>query len=319
MSFEVVKKRIDLCKAECSRWEESIRKHSIVYDEMKCARVYELCPNIYSFYIRCTSNMGGNWLHLIIGDEKNLLIDTGYGVGNLKGLVERISGNFNKELVVVNTHCHGDHCLGNGQFKRVFIHEYDAPALYSQMTPEFFYDFNHLDSNSPEKELLMKQKIIPFDTYEVMPCSNHFCFKLGADHEVVLLHTGGHTAGSSVFLDKKNRILFSGDSILPWINGAKGPTVEYFDPEFNPEQCTLMTYNKGLNDIAKHAHCFDAIFPAHGMLGLKKEILFELLETTTSILLNPNSYDTTGIKYKMECCFKFTDSTTVYYTMNSLY
>ena len=70
-------------------------------------------------------------MHLIIGSERALLIDTGMGAGDLKGAVEALT---DKPVDVVNTHFHGDHTGGNGQFARVFCPEYDLPYLKSQMS-----------------------------------------------------------------------------------------------------------------------------------------------------------------------------------------
>ncbi len=43
--------------------------------------------------------------------EKALLIDTAFGLGDIKGLADYLSGG--KELVVVNTRPHPDHGFGN--------------------------------------------------------------------------------------------------------------------------------------------------------------------------------------------------------------
>ena len=59
---------------------------------------------------------------LIIGCDKALLFDTGYGIGNLKEEVERIT---TKPLIVVNSHGHMDHACGNYLFEKVYIHPDD--------------------------------------------------------------------------------------------------------------------------------------------------------------------------------------------------
>jgi hypothetical protein len=46
--------------------------------------------------------MGAPWMYLVIGHEKALLVDTSFGLGNLKGLVDEITGAM--EVIVVNTH-----------------------------------------------------------------------------------------------------------------------------------------------------------------------------------------------------------------------
>lgn len=64
---------------------------------------------------------------LIIGKKKALLIDTGYGYGDLKAVVESLT---DLPVQVVNTHCHLDHAGGNYQFQnheeRLCELEYDS-------------------------------------------------------------------------------------------------------------------------------------------------------------------------------------------------
>ncbi|MEG0855330.1 MAG: MBL fold metallo-hydrolase [Terrisporobacter sp.] len=55
-----------------------------------------------------------NRMYLIEGSKKALLIDTGMG---LEGLKEVISEIAEKELLVINTHGHIDHTLGNSFLK----------------------------------------------------------------------------------------------------------------------------------------------------------------------------------------------------------
>ena len=53
---------------------------------------------------------GGVYSYLIIGEEKALLFDTAYGMGNLREFVEGIT---QKPVIVVNSHGHFDHTGGN--------------------------------------------------------------------------------------------------------------------------------------------------------------------------------------------------------------
>lgn len=67
-------------------------------------------------------------LYLLEGEDKALLIDTGYAVGNLKSFVKTLT---KKPLVVANTHYHPDHSGGNGEFLEVYVgagYMLDAPS-----------------------------------------------------------------------------------------------------------------------------------------------------------------------------------------------
>ena len=67
------------------------------------------------------------WRYLIVGPKKAILIDTGFGVGNLKALCDKLAGG--KEIICVNTHHHLDHVGGNLWFDKVYCHQYEKNIL----------------------------------------------------------------------------------------------------------------------------------------------------------------------------------------------
>lgn len=68
------------------------------------------------------SDLNGICCTLIVGKEKALLFDTGYGIGDLKQVVKSIT---ELPIIVVNSHGHLDHMGGNYQFEETYIHEDD--------------------------------------------------------------------------------------------------------------------------------------------------------------------------------------------------
>lgn len=77
------------------------------YEENPFVEVEKLADGVWSLL-----SPGGcpTLCYLVEGAERALLIDTGFGVGDLKALCERLT---DKPLLVVDTHSHGDHVLGN--------------------------------------------------------------------------------------------------------------------------------------------------------------------------------------------------------------
>lgn len=70
---------------------------------------------------------------LLVGEEKAMLIDTGYGFGDLKGFVREIT---DKPLIIANTHGHVDHTSGNCQFEeQVYLSEADTGLCKRHNTP----------------------------------------------------------------------------------------------------------------------------------------------------------------------------------------
>ena len=62
---------------------------------------------------------------LLIGGERALLLDTGYGEESMTRRLRRLTG---VPLVVANTHLHPDHSDGNKLFGEVFVGEADLPC-----------------------------------------------------------------------------------------------------------------------------------------------------------------------------------------------
>ena len=61
-------------------------------------------------------------LYLILGKEKALLFDTGYGFCDYRPLIHEVT---DLPLTVVCSHGHDDHVLGNYLFDKVYIAEED--------------------------------------------------------------------------------------------------------------------------------------------------------------------------------------------------
>ena len=74
----------------------------------------EIAPNTYEIgEFDCAS------IFLLIGDEKAMVIDTGIGIGDLKGFIRTLT---DKPLMVCFTHDHADHVGGASAFDQGFIH-----------------------------------------------------------------------------------------------------------------------------------------------------------------------------------------------------
>ena len=65
-------------------------------------------------------------MFLLEGEERAMLIDTGMGVGDLRGAVEMIT---DKPLVVVHTHGHIDHTGNARQFDEIWLHPADRRRI----------------------------------------------------------------------------------------------------------------------------------------------------------------------------------------------
>lgn len=129
-----------------------------------------LDPNIIHLYFDDGNSGGSVWMHLICGECGALLLDTGYGIGNLKSVIEQLT---DKPVSVFNTHWHGDHTGGNSQFENVYMHEFDIPYWKESLSCEAGR---------------MLPVTLAFSQDAVIPLSDKF---IRAVHDGMTFHLGG--------------------------------------------------------------------------------------------------------------------------------
>ena len=115
---------------------------------------------------------------LVVGSERALLIDTGLGNVELKPLIAEIT---DRPVTLVNTHGHGDHTGGNGQFGEFYISAEDIPDMEG-------------------------------DSSQAIAVGEGFKFNLG-DRTLEVIETPGHTPGSISLIDRENKLVFVGDML----------------------------------------------------------------------------------------------------------
>ncbi len=147
-----------------------------------------------------TPGPGRVYSSLIIGNEKALVIDTGYGVGDYLSYIRTLT---NKPLIVVNTHGHIDHASGNCQFGEVWLNPKDY-SIADRHTS--------LENRKNSSEVTEYIDILQDGPYTRLPLTAGITFDLGG--RTVTVHPcAGHTKGSMSFLDSRSRYLFTGDNI----------------------------------------------------------------------------------------------------------
>ncbi len=135
---------------------------------------------------------GSENIYLLEGHDKALLLDTGWGTGNLRECVSRLT---DKPLMVANTHFHPDHAAGNGEFEEVFVsagYVIDEPAVASDFSP---FDLSQL----------------PYPDYKKTILHNGDIIDLGGRIIEVIEAGPAHCNSSLFFHDKTENLIFTGD------------------------------------------------------------------------------------------------------------
>lgn len=232
--------------------------------------VKEMVPGVYGFTNCAVASF------LIVGREKALLFDTGYGVADLKETVEQIT---KLPLYVVNSHGHVDHSSGNFRFPGpYYMHKADLDVYHQHNTPEFraiamktIQKFQRIlfwvnwipKSTDLEKYYHTKAK----DDFVFV--EEGFIFDLGGVTAQVV-EIPGHTPGSIGLLVKEKRIFFASDGINAnvWL--------------FLPESQKLSVYQQTLKKA--WALDFDYLVTGHSTALEPKSNL----ENYISVAMNPD-------------------------------
>ena len=261
--------------------------------------VYPVRDHVYALYNDSFDGAGDVWMYLIDGPERALLVDTSFGVGDLKGLIRHLIGD--KEVLVCNTHAHYDHCYGNAQFERVYCHVHEVSDVMSKNNPDIWdYLFNNTDRPiqvwdewvQPGEPLYTKfdsadiivdrQHRENYRPYEIIGIEDGHEFDLGGGVIVEAVLLPGHTPGQCGYYDRARHLLFSGDTTG---FGARPKGTPY------GEFCTVEAMAEALRKLQPRFAEIEGVFPGHGAFDQSPLILQYLLDTVTQIMENPDNAD----------------------------
>ena len=193
----------------------------------------------------------GLYCFLLIGQDKALLIDTGYGRGDFPNVIDRLT---DKPIVLANTHGHYDHTGGNAWFPKAYMHPEAAKIArksFGPIDPVFWAN-------------------MPYPDYEIEFINDGYVFDLGG-RKVEVLHTPAHHCSSLTFLDHGQRLLFSGD-------------------EFDSAQANLQgldsvePFLRNMERLKSREAEYDFILPQHNGCPIVKRYIDDFIQNAKDIL-----------------------------------
>lgn len=200
---------------------------------------------------------GGCTCYLLIGENEAVAIDTGYAKENIQQYMQALTDKPVKRCL--NTHGHFSHTGGNGYFERTYM---TSHALMAATVP--------YEECNPEDYCLR---------YPITILVDKDIIDLGG-RKLEVIEIPAHSIGSVAYLDKKNKMLFTGDEVgevsLIW-KDKRQPYVE----DFAANMERLMQIEKW----------FQTILTGHGNQAYSKKILYDSYENGKKIIQETAEWD----------------------------
>ena len=218
--------------------------------------------------------------YLIVGAKRALLFDTGLGIGDIRKLV---AGLTPLPALVLNSHTHFDHTGNNWQFRDIlgldtpYTHQNETGAAHEQVQEVVFPE--RFCGDPPPGFEPSKYEIRPFRITRFVKDGE--VIDLG-DRRLEVIRTPGHTPDAVCLLDRKNKLLFTGDTFYA------GPIFLYV-PETN-----VADYQRSVEKLATLAPQLDLLLPGHNFPTEKPQMLTRLREAFQQIRAGTARYRVDG-------------------------
>ncbi len=215
---------------------------------------------------------GGELCYLIEGNAQAVLIDGLEGAGSLKAFVRELT---DLPVTLVLTHGHLDHCGAAFEYGECCMHPDDIALMYSERHGSAASRLGFAQMKSPlcthQTPSLKITDVIPEAPVKTYPLYDGDVIDAGGI-ELEVIGVPGHTFGTLVFLDRKDRILFSGDACN--INTLLGMT-----------GCTsIEQYLESLRHLKSFENEYDVMYGGHGRNTVDRSIVDDAIAMCERIL-----------------------------------
>jgi glyoxylase-like metal-dependent hydrolase (beta-lactamase superfamily II) len=210
--------------------------------------VYRVAPGVFAIYEPHQFEEVISFL--ILGDKRAALFDTGLGIGDIKRVVTALTS---LPVVVLNSHTHNDHVGDNWEFSELYGMDTDFTRINGKGS--------RADAQAELTPISICGRLpAEFDanSYSTRPFHIHHWLHDGdtldlGGRVLQVISTPGHTPDAICLLDRKNGLLFTGDTYYA------GP-IWLYRPETD-----LDDYVHSVERIAAMAPELHLLLPSHNV------------------------------------------------------
>jgi glyoxylase-like metal-dependent hydrolase (beta-lactamase superfamily II) len=211
--------------------------------------IYRIRPGVFALYE--AKQFEEVTSYLILGEKRAVLFDTGLGVGKISAVVARLTS---LPVTVINSHTHFDHVGGNAEFKEIW----NRGLLYTRRNMRGQSNVYSRDALSPERLCGALPPGTSVKSYSIRPWKSTHTLGNGerldlGGRALEVIFTPGHTPDSLSLLDRRNGLLFTGDTFYP------GP-IYLFVPETD-----FAAYSRSVARLAALEPQIKLLLPAHNV------------------------------------------------------
>lgn len=223
-------------------------KHDILLEDEQ-----GLCVPMDEPYFRAKEIAKGTWQvlsdgdysYLLEGDEEALVIDSGYGAGNIREFCQTLTDKPVRRIA--NTHDHFDHTANNCYFECAYMAEETKP-----LAGIAFPSFSGI-------QFPREYPVVIVGDGDRIPL---------AGRDLTVIKIPDHAVGSLAFLDTRERILFAGDELgMPM-----GKTL----------RCSVENWAELMDKLLQYRSAYDRIFGGGGQV--ESDIAERYLDNVKQIL-----------------------------------
>jgi len=229
--------------------------------------VYRVRPDVFAIYEPHQFEEVISFL--VVGHDRALLLDTGLGVASIKDVVMQLTP---LPVTVLNSHTHFDHTGGDFEFPEIR----NEATAYSRKNAQGQSNIYSRDALAPERICGRLPSGVRADSYAIRPWHVTRVVRDGehidlGGRELEVIFTPGHTPDSLSLLDRKNGLLFTGDTFY------KGP-IYLFTPETD-----FAAYARSIARLAKLTPNLQLLLPSHNVPVAQPEALTRLDEAVKKV------------------------------------